>query len=129
MDTSRAYKNGRANPNHLFEIFGHFSGHDAMEVCEVSLEHIARNLDFEHFSGHDAMEVREVLLEHIARNLDFHVKCSTVCLEMRNTCFSDWVKQLADGRTYCDELGLLSLSALYHRHTLVVTSNKLWSTI
>ena len=63
MDTSRAYKNGRANPNHLFEIFGHFSGHDAMEVCEVSLEHIARNLDFEHFSGHDAMEVREVLLE------------------------------------------------------------------
>ena len=30
---------------------------------------------------------------------------------------------------YCDELGLLSLSALYHRHVLVVTSNKLWSII
>ena len=30
---------------------------------------------------------------------------------------------------YCDELGLLSLSALYHRHVLVLTSNKLWSTI
>ena len=30
---------------------------------------------------------------------------------------------------YCDELGLLSLSALYHRHRLVVTSNKLWSMI
>ena len=57
MDTSHAYKNGRVNPNHLFEIFGYVSGHDAMEVCEV-------------------------LLEHIARNLDFHVKRSTVCLEM-----------------------------------------------
>ena len=39
------------------------------------------------------------------------------------------VKRLANGRTYCDELGLLSLSALYRRHTLVITSNKLWLTI
>ena len=30
---------------------------------------------------------------------------------------------------YCDELGLLSLSALYQWHTLVLTANKLWSTI
>ena len=104
MDTSLAYKNGRAKPSHLFEIFGNFSGHDAIEV-------------------------RELLLEHIAQNLNFHVKRSTVCLEMWNTCFPDWSKRLADGRTYCDELGLLSLSALYRRHTLVITSNKLWSTV
>ena len=104
VDTSRTYKNGRANPNHLFEIFGHFSGHKAMEV-------------------------REVLLEHITRNLDFPVKRSIVCLEMRNTSFSNWVDRLADGRMYCDELGFLSLSALYQWHTLVVTANKLWSTI
>ena len=32
VDTSRTYKNGRANPGHLFEIFGNFSGHDVMEV-------------------------------------------------------------------------------------------------
>ena len=104
VDSSCTYKNGRANPSHLFEIFGSFSGHDAMEV-------------------------REVLLKHIARNLDFHVSHSTVCLEMRNTNFSNWVDWIADGRMYCDELGLLSLSALYQRHTLVITSNKLWSTI
>ena len=104
VDTSRTYKNGRVNPSHLFKIFGHFSGHEAMEVCEV-------------------------LLEHIARNLDFHVKCSIVCLEMRNTSFSNWVDRLGDNRMYCDELGLLSLSALYRWHTLVVMANKLWSTI
>ena len=104
VDTSRAYKNGRANPSHLFELFGFFSGHDAIEV-------------------------HEILLEHIARNLDFHVQRSTVCLEMWNMVFYVWVKWLADGRMYCDELRLLSLSALYRRHTLVVMSNKLWSTI
>ena len=30
---------------------------------------------------------------------------------------------------YCDELGILSLSHMYKRHTLVVTVNKMWSTI
>ena len=104
VDTSCVYKNGRVNPNHLFELFGSFSGHEASEVCEI-------------------------LLEHIARNLRFHVHRSTVCLEMQNTVLSDWVKHLTDGRMYCDELGLLSVSALYQRHTLVVTANKLWSTI
>ena len=104
VDTSCTYKNGRANPGHLFEIFGNFSGHDAMEV-------------------------RELMLEHIAKNLDFHASRSIVCLEMRNTRFTNWLDRIADGRMYCDELGLLSLSALYRRHTLVVTANKLWSTI
>ena len=104
VDTSCAYKNGRVNPSHLFELF-------------------------RSFSGHEAIKVHEVLLEQIARNLNFHLECGMVCLEMRNTVFSDWVKWLADGRMYCDELGLLSLSALYHRDMLVVTSNKLWLTI
>ena len=104
VDTSHVYKNGRVNPSHLFEIFGSFSGHDAVEVCEI-------------------------LLEHIARYLKFHVERSMVCLEMQNTVFLDWVKWLTDGRMYCDELGLLFLSAWYCRRVLVVTSNKLWSTI
>ena len=71
----------------------------------------------------------KLLLEHIAKNLDFHTTRSIVCLEMRNTSFTKWVDRIADGRMYCDELGLLSLSALYRRHTPVVTANKLWSTI
>ena len=75
------------------------------------------------------MEVRELMLEHIAKNIEFHASCSIVCLEMRNTRFTNWVDRIADGRMYCDELGLLSLSVLYRRHTLVVTANKLWSTI
>ena len=75
------------------------------------------------------MEVCELLLEHIAKNLDFHTTHSIVCLEMRNTSFTKCVDRIADGRMYCDELRLLSLSALYRRHILVVMANKLWSTI
>ena len=30
---------------------------------------------------------------------------------------------------YCDELGILSLSHMFRHHTLVVTVNKMWSTI
>ena len=32
-------------------------------------------------------------------------------------------------RMYCDELGILSLSSMYRHHSMVVTVNKMWSTI
>ena len=38
-------------------------------------------------------------------------------------------KPLGAGKKQFSVTGLLSLSALYRRHTLVVTANKLWSTI
>ena len=37
-----------------------------------------------------------------------------------------WIE---DNRICCNELALLGLSAIYQRHTLVVTKNKYWSTI
>ena len=40
-----------------------------------------------------------------------------------------WVKQLADERVFCDELALMGLCNLYRRHCVVLTQNKLWSTI
>ena len=36
---------------------------------------------------------------------------------------------MADDRMYCDELGILSLSSIYRLHSMVVTVNKMWSTI
>ena len=40
-----------------------------------------------------------------------------------------WVEQLADERIFCDELALMGLCNLYRRHCVVLTQNKLWSTI
>ena len=104
IDTSRAFVNGHANPNHIYELFGDFTGYTATQV-------------------------RLLLLKHIARDPDFHLRWGTVCLEMRNISFEWWLNRVADYRMYCDELGILSLSHMYRHHTLVVTINKMWSTI
>ena len=104
IDTSRAFVNGRANPNHIYELFGDFAGHTATQV-------------------------RLLLLKHIARYPGFHMRWGTVCLEMRNISFKRWLNRVADDRMYCDKLGILSLSHMYRHHTLVVTVNKMWSTI
>ena len=85
VDTSRTYKNGRANPGHLFKIFGNFSGHDAMEV-------------------------RELMLEHIAKNLEFHASRSIVCLEMRNTRFTNWVNIIERTTIYSSVQSVVKVS-------------------
>ena len=51
-----------------------------------------------------------------------------MCLPMRNMGFDSWLDSINDG-CCCDELAVLALSAVYHRHTLVVTKNKFWSAI
>ena len=104
LNTSHAFKNGCANPNHIFKLFGDFGGHDASQV-------------------------RLLLLKHIARHPCFYMRCGTVCLEMHNISFKQWLNCLADDSMYCDELGILSLCNMYRWHTMVVTVNKMWSTI
>ena len=96
--------NGRANTNHIYKLFGDFAGHDATQV-------------------------RLLLLKHIARDPGFHMRHGTVCLEMRNVSFERWLNRVADDHMYCDELGILSLSSMYRHHSMVVTVNKMWSTI
>ena len=53
----------------------------------------------------------------------------TVCLEMHNISFERWLNRLADEQMYCDKLGILSLNTMYRWHSMVVTVNKMWSTI
>ena len=104
VDSSSVVKNGRGNPNHVFETFGAFSGHTGTEV-------------------------RIKLLAHIEENLAFYEKRSAVCLQMRSMSFEEWVNTIANESAYCDELGLMGLCCMYHRHSVVLTQNKLWSTV
>ena len=48
---------------------------------------------------------------------------------MRSISFETWVEKIADERVYCDELALMGLCYMYHRHCVVLTQNKLWSTV
>ena len=104
INTSRVFVNGHTNANHIYELFGDFAGHDATQV-------------------------RLLLLKHIARDPGFHMRHGTVCLEMHNVSFERWLNRVADDHMYCDELGILSLSSMYRHHSMVVTVNKMWSTI
>ena len=104
VDSSNVVKNGRANPNHVFDTFGLFSGHTGTEV-------------------------RVKLLENIASNMPFYERRSAVCLQMRSMSLETWVKTIANELVYCDELGLMGLCYMYHQHCVVLTQNKLWSTV
>ena len=46
VDSSNIVKNGHANPNHVFDIFGLFSGHTGTEVHVKLLENIAAEMSF-----------------------------------------------------------------------------------
>ena len=104
VDASNTVKNGRANPNHLFELFGSFSGHTSTEV-------------------------RIQLLKNIASDTSFYKERCAACLQSKSITFERWVEELANERVFCDELALMGLCNLYQRHCVVLTQNKLWSTI
>ena len=57
LDVALTYRNGKVNPNHVYEYFGAFNGLDASAV-------------------------RKNLLTFISGNIDFVEKRSTVCLSM-----------------------------------------------
>ena len=104
VDSSNVVKNGRANPNHVFDTFASFSRHTGTEV-----------------------QVK--LLENIAANMPFYERRSAICLQMRSMNLETWVETIANELVYCDELGLMGLCYMYHRHCVVLTQNKLWSTV
>ena len=88
VDASNTVRNGRVNPNHVFDLFGSFSGHTSTEV-------------------------RIQLLKNISSDMSFYKERCAVCLQTNSITFEKWVKQLADERVFCDELALMGLCNLY----------------
>ena len=104
IDANNTVQNGKVNPNHVFDLFGSFNGKTGYEV-------------------------RTMLLQNIADNIEFYDRCSVVCLQMRAIGFDTWVESLSNERVFCDELCLTGLSYMYGHHTLVLTKNRMWSTV
>ena len=46
VDLVNVYKNGRPNPNHMYEVFGKFSSHMSDQVRLLMLQAIAANVQF-----------------------------------------------------------------------------------
>ena len=104
LDMSVTFRNGKANPDHLFEFFANLSQNSATDV-------------------------RVALLQNVADDVDFYIARNTICLEQHSTSFETWVKKMGDERVFCDELGLMGLCSLYNKHCVVLTKDKLWSSI
>ena len=103
-DTSNIVRNGRGNPNHVFELFGKYDGKNA---CEV----------------------RMALLNHIASNMEFYERRAVMFLHGKGISFPTWIESIGNETMYCDELALLGLCVVYSRHCLVITRDKFWSTL
>ena len=54
---------------------------------------------------------------------------NTICLEQHSTSFETWVEKMGDEKLFCDELSLMGLCSLYKKHCVVLTKDKLWSSI
>ena len=104
IDITYTFRNGKANPNHMFEIFANLSNNRATDV-------------------------RVALLQNVADDVDFYMARNTVCLPQRSTSFETWVERMGDERVFCDELGLMGLCNLYKKHCFVLKKDKLWSSI
>ena len=87
LDISLTFKNGKVNPDHVYELLGNLNGLSAQEV-------------------------RMHLLEYIYENIDFF-ECSSVSLALRGIGMNTWVDMVKDSHSCCDELALLGLSAMY----------------
>ena len=104
LDTYLMFKSGKVNPDHVYKIFGNLNGLSARNV-------------------------RSDLLEYIYENIDFFDDRGVVCLPLGNIGLNTWVDNVENSQVCCDKLALLGLSAMYKRHTLVVTKHRFWSTI
>ena len=103
-DTSNIVRNGRGNPNHVFELFGKYDGKNA---CEVQM----------------------ALLNEIASNMEFYERRAVMFLHGKGISFPTWIESIGNKTMYCDELALLGLCVVYSRHCLVITRDKFWSTL
>ena len=94
-----------------------------VQTLTMSLTFLAHSVDI--------LELKCMLncLKNIAADMSFYERRSAICLQMRSMNLETWVQTIANELIYCDELGLMGLCYMYHRHCVVLTQNKLWSTV
>ena len=101
-----SHRKGRKklDPNQVFEAFGSFSDHEAIEV-------------------------RWEMLSSISNDFNYYRDVSWLSLQMHKTTLSVWCSTMQDLTTPADKLAIFALSKLYQCHTVVYTKSKTWSTI
>ena len=73
--------------------------------------------------------IRKHLCEWINDNLELFKRQCFMGMACKDIDFDDWFTNMKRNDTVCDEFGLSGLCQAFQRHALVVTSNKIWTTI
>ena len=84
---------------------------------------------FGRYSGESAVDVRKDLLDSIFEERDFFQQVGCKFFKEHLTNLDDWVADMRDVNSPCDELVLYSLARRYNRHVIVHTTEGHWSTV
>ena len=104
IDRSGCKKNSEINNSHLLEIFSSFSDEEPESVRSDAIECIQ--------SG-------SKVYEHIGEEF----------FEMCGTTFREWALSACNDYYYGDELFVYALCCIFHRHTMIVCYDCVWTTI
>ena len=97
-------RNGTPKPTGMLELFGKYSGEDALEICKRMINY--------------AREHQETL--------------STICkhvLDYQKLTLKAWMAKHSLKKAVCDEISLYVLCNIYSRHAIVYTAKNIWTTL
>ena len=84
---------------------------------------------FGRYSGEAADDVRTDILDSMWEERAFFEQVGQCYLRAIKLSLEDWIKDMRDTNSPCDELLLYALSRRYNRHVVVHTTDSIWSTV
>ena len=104
IDKSKCLKGRITNTDHLFTLFGEYSGDDSDNV-------------------------REDMQERLQTGARVYNCVGQIFLARHNQTYEDWLKIACSVDYYGDELLLYALCRVFHRHAVIVCNQRYWSTV
>ena len=106
IDLRRCFINSKPNQNHVLELFGEFSGFEPSELRQRAVTILSSETEIPYWSH-----------------------AGSVLLGLNFMSYSNWLKYMSEDSSPCDELMLYVLNRIHCRHTVVYTSNRIWTTV
>ena len=105
LETINLYWPSKVNKNHVFEIYSEFLPHG------------------------DAGKTRCDMINFISDQKERYALDGHIVLKMHETNLTQWACKMTYFENGADELALYALSDLTKKHTVVITSNRPWTTV
>ena len=110
LQTKRWLDGSFMNPNALFELFGEYSNQTGLQVRKMMLKYLG-------------------ITKKKGAETSNSLKNAWIALHMQNLTARSWADGMFSRDTPGDEIALFILSRMYNRHSMVITSANIWSTV